>query len=77
MFSMTMGDVVVIFVTISHIGEIFAATMWPHVLWVTYQEGVKATSTVYECTKYLAYENIIIEKKSTSFLHETVHRGKK
>ena len=74
---MTMGDVVVISVPISHIGDIFAATTWPHVVWVTYQERVKATSTVYECTKYLAYEKVIIEKKPTSFMHETVHRGKK
>ena len=33
---------------------------------------------VYECTKYLVYEMVIIElKKITSFMHETVHRGKK
>ena len=31
---------------------------------------------VYECTKYLVYEKAIIGK-ITSFMHETVNRGKK
>ena len=36
-------------------------------------------STVYEWTKYLVYEKVIIDKKKnpTSFMHETVNRGKK
>ena len=35
-------------------------------------------STVYEWTKYLVYEKVIIDKKkTTSFMHETVNRGKK
>ena len=27
-------------------------------------ERVKTTSTVYECTKYLVYENVIIEQQN-------------
>ena len=34
-------------------------------------------SMVYECTKYLLYEKVIIEQKITSFMHETMNRGKK
>ena len=41
-------------------------------------ERVKTTCTVYECTKYLVYEKVIIElKKITSFMHETDYRVKK
>ena len=39
------------------------------------QEKVKTTSTVYDCTKYLVYEKIIIELKITSFIHETVNKA--
>ena len=35
-------------------------------------------SMVYECTKYLVYEKVIIElKEITSFEHEIVNWGKK
>ena len=34
-------------------------------------------SAVYEGTKYLAYEKVIIELKITTFMHETMNWGKK